>query len=111
MAFDEDKEGAAMHRDNDIRRLPSLEAARQLALDALLFLAQDGARIASFLNASGIEPGNLRASAREDRTLAAVLDHLLANESLLLVFSAHGGHRPDDVQPALTRLQREGDLT
>lgn len=100
-----------MHRDNDARRLPNLEVSRQLALDALLFLAQDPARIASFLNASGIEPSNLRTSAGKDSTLVAVLDHLLINESLLLIFASHGEHRPGDVQPALHRLQREGDLT
>ena len=99
-----------MHRENDHRRLPSLDAARQLGLDALLFLAQEPARIGVFLNASGIAPERLRAAAGEDGTLAAVLDHLVADESLLLVFAANGGHRPDDLWPALERLRREGDL-
>ena len=98
-----------MRRNNSDARTPTLESARQLAVDAFLFLAQDDARIAQFLNASGIDPADLRASAGEDRTLAAVLEHLLGHESLLLVFAAHARHRPNDVQPALDRLRGEGD--
>jgi hypothetical protein len=90
---------------------PPLEAARQLALDALLFLAGDTLRITKFLNATGMEAGELRERAREDGTLAAVLEYLLADESLLLVFAANGGHDPADVTPALARLQREGDTS
>lgn len=99
-----------MHRSNVRRPLLTVEKARQLGMDALLFLAQDETRIANFLEASGIDPGNLRMNAREDGTLSAVIEHLLANESLLLVFCAHGPHRPEDVLPALERLQSEGNI-
>ena len=100
-----------MRRDISRDRLPSLESARQLALDALLFLVQDEAHIVHFLNASGMEPADLRTRAREDRTLAAVLDHLLAHESLLLVFAANARLQPEDVGPALERLRRDGDMS
>jgi hypothetical protein len=99
-----------MRRDSSEAQMPSLELARQLATDALLFLAQDDARIVQFLYASGMDPADLRASAREDRTLAAVLDHLLAHESLLLVFAANYRRQPGDIQPALDRLRRDGDV-
>ena len=100
-----------MRKDISRDRLPSLESARQLALDALLFLVQDEAHIVHFLNASGMEPADLRTRAREDRTLAAVLDHLLAHESLLLVFAANARLQPEDVGPALERLRRDGDMS
>jgi hypothetical protein len=99
-----------MRRDHSEIHLPSLESARQLAIDAFLFLAQDETHIVHFLNASGIDPADLRASAGADRTLAAVLDHLLAHESLLLVFAANARRQPSDVEPALNRLRRDGDM-
>lgn len=110
MAFGADKEGPAMHREHRRERLPTLDSARQLGLDALLFLVQDQARIAAFLGTSGMDATTLRERAREDGTMVAVIEYLLANESLLLVFAAHGSYRPDDVQPALERIQRDGDL-
>jgi len=100
-----------MPKDNDRGRGPSLEAARQSALDALLFLAGDPLRIRKFFDATGMEAGTLRARARDDATLVAVLEHLLADESLLMVFAANGGHEPADIAPALERLQREGDFS
>jgi hypothetical protein len=100
-----------MRWDNSGIDLPSLESARQLALDALLFLAQEETHIVHFLNASGIDPADLRASAREDRTLAAVLEHLLGHESLLLVFAANARRQPSEVEPALVRLRRDGAMT
>ncbi len=99
-----------MRRDNSEIHLPPLESARQLAIDAFLFLAQDETHIVHFLNASGIDPADLRASAGADRTLAAVLEHILADESLLLVFAANTRHQPAEVEPALARLRRDGEM-
>ena len=99
-----------MQNNNEGNWLPSLEMARQLALDAFLFLVGDPLRITKFLEATGMEAAALRAHAGEDATLAAVLEYLLADESLLLVFAANGGHQPADIAPALARLQRDGDL-
>jgi hypothetical protein len=99
-----------MRKNNDRERLPTLELARELALDALLFLAGDSLRLTKFLNATGTEAAELRARAREDGTLAAVLEYLLADESLLFVFAANGNHHPADVAPALERLQRDGEV-
>jgi hypothetical protein len=101
---------AKMHQGNDRGRLPPLETARELALDAVLFLAGDSLRLTKFLNTTGMAVGELRERAGEAETLAAVLEYLLADETLLLVFSANGGHHPADVAPALERLQRDGDM-
>jgi hypothetical protein len=99
-----------MRKSNDRDGLPPLETARQLALDAFLFLVGDPLRITKFLGATGMEAAALRAHANEDATLVAVLEYLLADESLLLVFAANGGHEPADIAPALTRLQRDGNM-
>jgi hypothetical protein len=101
---------AGMQGRNDHGRGPTLEMARQLALDALLFLAGDSLRITKFLDVTGMEAAELREHAREDGTLAAVLEYLLADETLLLVFAANGGHHPAEVAPALEQLRREGNL-
>ena len=99
-----------MRKDNGDNRGPPIEMARQLALDAFLFLVGDPLRITKFLEATGMEAATLRARAGEDATLVAVLDYLLADESLLLVFAANGGHQPADIAPALARLQRDDAL-
>ena len=97
-----------MRRNDSGKNAPTTENAKQLAFDALLFLVQDEQRIAGFLEASGMTPADLRTQSREDGTLAAVLAYILANESLLLVFSAHSRHPPESIQPALDRLERSG---
>jgi hypothetical protein len=105
------REGRArMRKNNDRYGMPPIESARQLALDALLFLLGDSLRITKFLNVTGMEAAELRAHAREDATLVAVLEYLLADETQLLVFAANGGHDPTDIAPALERLQRDGDM-
>lgn len=66
----------------------SRDDAETLGLSTLQFLASDPARLGRFLALTGIGPAELKASAGEPHLLAAVLDHLLQDESLLLVFSA-----------------------
>lgn len=76
------------------------EAAEALALDALTFLARDHDRIARFLTASGIGPDQLRQAAGEPQFLGAVLDHLMSDEPLLLMFSEDCGYKPDAILTA-----------
>lgn len=86
----------------------AIERARELAMDALLFILHDDQRVARFLDTSGMSPADLRTHAREDATLAAVLEYLLGNESLLLIFCAHSRHQPESVGPALASIERRG---
>ena len=79
-------------------------AAADLAGRALLFLAEDAGRIGRFLAETGIGPDALRHSAGTPETLAAVLDHLLGDESQLLVFAAGAGIRPEEVMRARITL-------
>jgi hypothetical protein len=73
------------------------DAAERIALQALAFLARDPDRIGRFLAITGIGPESLREAAREPHFMVAVLDHLLSDEPLLLVFSEEAGLRPQDI--------------
>jgi hypothetical protein len=80
------------------------ESAEILAASALSFLAADGERISRFLSLSGIDPANIRAAASAPGFLIGVLDHLLADEALLLEFSQDAGCRPEGVAAARAAL-------
>lgn len=86
---------------------PNAENAAALALAGLAFLAEDAPRLVRFLSLTGIGPDHLREAAGATGTLLAVLDHLLADESLLLVFAASKGIPPETVAPARAALARE----
>lgn len=76
------------------------EKAEALALQGLTFLAGDADRLTRFLTSTGIDPGDLSEWDANPGVQGAVLDHLLSDESLLLVFAAEAGVGPEDVWPA-----------
>ena len=76
------------------------EKAEALALQGLTFLAGDADRLTRFLTSTGIDPGDLRNWDANPGVQGAVLDHLLSDESLLLVFAAEAGVGPEQVWPA-----------
>ncbi|KUO61246.1 MAG: hypothetical protein APF80_15545 [Alphaproteobacteria bacterium BRH_c36] len=80
--------------------LHSVDEAEQIALQALHFLAEDEPRLGRFLSLTGIGPAELRASAGEPHVLAAVLGHLLEDESLLLMFVSGSRIAPEHVGDA-----------
>ncbi len=82
----------------------NLEAAGALALQGLTFLAGDAPRLNRFLSLTGIAPAELRALATTPHFQAAVLEHLLADESLLLVFATETGVSPGLIAPAQALL-------
>ena len=88
------------------RSEPTPEEAAAMALAGLAFLAEDGPRLGRFLALTGIGPDQLRAVADAPETLLAVFDHLLADESLLLVFTASKAIPPASVAPARAALAR-----
>src|SRR5262245_63421658 len=63
-------------------------AAEALAIAALGFIAGEPERRGRFLVMTGIGPDSIRAAAREPQFLLGVLDHLAADEPLLLAFAA-----------------------
>jgi hypothetical protein len=81
------------------------DQAETIALTALGFLAEDGQRLGRFLALTGLGPAELKAEAGSARVLAAVLDHLLHDESLLLTFTANHGVAPETIAPAQALLE------
>ena len=80
--------------------LPGRERAEAIGLAALVFLTEDSDRLGRFLSETGLSPSDLGRAAGTPHMLAAVLDHLLADESLLMVFAAGAGIEPLDIAPA-----------
>lgn len=76
------------------------DAAEALALNALSFLASDADRLTRFMQLTGLSPDTLRAQAAEPATLSSVLDYLLSDQTLLLVFAADVGVAPEQVEDA-----------
>jgi hypothetical protein len=84
----------------------SLETAEGIAAQGLAFLAEEPARLAGFLNVTGLTPDQIREQAATPEFLAAVLEHLAGDESLLLVFAANTTVAAETVTPALALLQQ-----
>jgi Protein of unknown function (DUF3572) len=68
------------------KTLLDADTAAAISFKALAFLAGDNDRLGRFMALTGIEPRGIRALARERSFQAAVLEHLLADETLLLQF-------------------------
>jgi hypothetical protein len=81
------------------------DQAETIALTALGFLAEDVQRLGRFLAVTGLGPAELRAEAGSARVLAAVLDHLMKDESLLLVFAASSAIAPELIAAAHRQLE------
>ncbi|RFB81524.1 DUF3572 domain-containing protein [Methylovirgula sp. 4M-Z18] len=58
------------------------EAAENLAIAALSFLAGDPEQLGRFATLAGLDLANLRQVARQPGFLAAVLDHVTADQAL-----------------------------
>ncbi|HEY1541516.1 MAG TPA: DUF3572 domain-containing protein [Xanthobacteraceae bacterium] len=84
------------------------EAAEELAVQVLNFLATEPARLSRFLALSGLDPASIRAAAGEPDFLAGVLAHLGEDERLLTQFAAEAGITPAEVDRA-RRLLAGGD--
>jgi uncharacterized protein DUF3572 len=83
-------------------------AAETLAALALGFIAEEPERLGRFLALSGIGPESVRAAAREPQFLAGVLDHLAADEPLLVAFAAANDVDPETVMRARDALAGPG---
>ena len=80
------------------------EAAEQLAIEALGFIAGDPALLPRFLSLTGIEIGSLRLAASEPGFLAGVLQFILAHEPTLMQFCEATDTPPAAVGAALRAL-------
>ena len=80
------------------------EAAEMLAIQALGFIAAEPERLDAFLGATGLTLERLRESATAPDFLAGVLEHMLADESLLLAFAESAAIDPAAVARARNAL-------
>ena len=80
-----------------------------LAIQALSFIAEEPERLNLFLSTTGIAPAEIRTAAREPGFLAGVLEHMLADESLLIAFADSAGIDPAAVARARSALGRQGE--
>jgi uncharacterized protein DUF3572 len=76
------------------------DAARELAIAALGFIAGDPEQLNRFLALSGIDPGAIRAAAGEPGFLAGVLAYISGHERTLMAFAAHAGIAPEQIERA-----------
>lgn len=84
------------------------EEAEEMGIRALGFLAGDPDRLGRFFETTGLSPADIRAAAADPAFWLAVLDHLAADESLLLAFAAHEGLDPASVERARLKLLPPG---
>ena len=90
----------------------SQQKAEILAVQALAFIAEDDSRLNGFVASTGIAMHSIRDAAREPNFLAGVLEHILADENLLIAFAEHAGIDPTEVACARQALGKvwERDL-
>ena len=85
------------------------ERAEMLAIQALGFIGEEPERLAGFLHSSGLAIEQIRDAAQEARFLVGVLEHMLADESLLLAFAASAGVDPAAIGQARAALASNGE--
>ena len=78
--------------------------AETIALQAFAWLAEDREMLRHFCAATGIEPGDLGAAAREPEFLAGVLDFLCLDDAWVTDFAQSIGRRPEIVAQARSAL-------
>jgi len=90
----------------------SRQTAEMLAVQALAFIAEDDGRLSGFVASTGIAVQSIRDAAREHNFFAGLLEHILADENLLIAFAASAGIDPAEVARARQALGKvwERDL-
>lgn len=83
------------------------EAAEQLAIQALTYIAGDPERLGRFLSVTGIGPDEIRAAAAEPGFLAGVLAYLASDEKLATEFVSEAACAPGDIARAHIALGGE----
>ena len=88
------------------------QTAEMLAVQALAFIAEDDGRLSGFIALTGIAVQSIRDAAREPNFLAGLLEHIVADENLLIAFAASAGIDPAEVARARQALGKvwERDL-
>ncbi len=87
------------------------QAARDLAVQALGYIADDQQRLERFLALSGLQVEHVREAAQAPEFLVGVLDYLLGDERALLAFATINGVEPVAVRHARAELGDRDFLT
>lgn len=80
------------------------DVAESIAISALSFIASDPVELDRFLGATGLDPAGLREAAGEAGFLGGVLEHVCADEMLLVAFAAGQDLAPEAVAAARLAL-------
>lgn len=80
-----------------------------LALKVLNSLVTDPERLGRFLALSGLDPATIRTAAATPGFLPAILDHVAADERLLLTVADEIGVSPEAIMAAQRRLSPDPD--
>ena len=80
------------------------ERAEAIAASALGFIAADGDRLGHFFDATGLSPDGIRSAVSQPGFLAAVLQHVMADEAMAAGFAAENNLSPEDLQRAAHQL-------
>lgn len=86
------------------KQINNREEAEELAIAALLFIANDPELMPRFLNITGINAEDIRQAAASKGFLAGVLQFIMAHEPTLMAFSAQSGYPPQSVGEAVNFL-------
>ena len=77
----------------------------ELAARMLEWLSRDAGRLRQFMALTGYAPDDMMRDIESPALLRAAMEHLMADEALLLQFCADTGTPPQDCAHALQRLQ------
>jgi hypothetical protein len=80
------------------------QAACDLAIEALGYIAGDPELLARFLAMTGLDPGAIRAAAAEPDFLLGVLEYVCDDERLLIAFATHADIGPEEIETAKQAL-------
>ena len=75
-----------------------------LAVQALAFIAEDDGRLGNYIASTGSAMQSIRDAAREPNFLVGVLEHILADENLLIAFADNVAIDPTEVARARQAL-------
>jgi hypothetical protein len=82
----------------------TIEEAESVGVRALSYIADDEKRLALFLDATGLRPETIRRATAAPGFLAAVLDHVAADEVLLLGLANALSTAPERIMEARSAL-------
>lgn len=83
---------------------PALEQAQTIALHALTFIARDPEVLGTFLTTTGIGPQELKDKMSDPEVMGGVLDHLIADDRLMMEFCNEMVLSPETVMLARRAL-------